>query len=349
MNLKSLEKQSIVITGATSGIGLTTARLAAEKGAKVMLIARNEKALRDLADEIMAGGGQASYAVADVTDQSALQAASDKAIDEFGGYDTWVNNAGGSIYGRIMDVPVEDFRRLFETNLWGVVNGSKIAVEHLRSKAGGALINIGSEVSDAPLPLQGLYAASKHAVKGFTDSLRMELEADGFPISVTLIQPTATDTPFPENARNYLPYEPKLPPPLYAPELAAEAILHCATHPEREFFVGGMAKFNSALALHLPRFYEKINESVIDSRQNSGRKVSDKRADGLYETHSELRQRGKEERFVFENSLYQRAKLHPFMTGVLLAGGTLWAVSRTKKRNDSARAKLEKGMTAALK
>jgi NAD(P)-dependent dehydrogenase (short-subunit alcohol dehydrogenase family) len=107
-----------------------------------------------LADEIRADGGQAIYAVADVTDQSALQAASDKAAAEFGGYDTWVNNAGGSIYGRIMDVPVEDFRRLFETNLWGVVNGSKIAVEHLRRKAGGALINIGSEVSDAPLPLQ---------------------------------------------------------------------------------------------------------------------------------------------------------------------------------------------------
>ncbi|HEY8157336.1 MAG TPA: SDR family oxidoreductase [Methylobacter sp.] len=196
MNLKPVSQQIMVITGATSGIGLTTARMAAKKGAKVVLVARNEKALRELADEITARDGQAVYAVADVADLDALQAVSEKAIAEFGGFDTWINNAGGSIYGRIMDVPVEDLRRLFETNFWGVVNGSRIAVNHLRSK-GGALINLGSEVSDAPIPLQGLYASSKHAVKGFTDSLRMELEADGLPISVTLIRPTATHTPFP--------------------------------------------------------------------------------------------------------------------------------------------------------
>jgi hypothetical protein len=177
----------------------------------------------------------------------------------------------------------------------------------------------------------------------------MELEADGFPVSITLIQPTATHTPFPENAKNYLPYEPKLPPPLYAPELVAEAILHCAMHPEREFFVGGMAKFNSAWALRLPRLYEKINESVIDSRQNSGRKAQPARPDGLYETHSELRQRGRDERFVFENSLYQQAKLHPFTTGVLLTAGAFWAVSHARKRKQTVGAKLKKRARAMWK
>jgi len=348
MNLKPLAKQTLVITGATSGIGLTTARMAAEKGAKVVLVARNEKALRELTDEITANGGQAIYAVADVADKSALQAAADKAIAEFGGFDTWVNNAGGSVYGRIMDVPEEDLRRLFETNLWGVVNGSKIAVEHLRGK-GGALINIGSETSDAPIPLQGLYSASKHAVKGFTDSLRMELEADGLPIAVTLVKPTATHTPYIENAKNYLPYEPQLPPPLYAPELVAEAILHCAEHQEREFFVGGMAKLNSAMALNMPRLYEKMNESMIDSRQNSGKKAAADRPDGLYQTHSRLRQRGSEDRSVLEHSVYQQAKLHPLLLGALMMGGALLAALYTKKNGSLAGVKPERLIAAAMK
>jgi short-subunit dehydrogenase len=256
MKLKNISEQTIVITGATSGIGLATARTAAKKGAKLVLIARNEEALRELADELNAGGTQAIYEAADVADEAALRRAAQMAEEAFGGFDTWVNNAGGSVYGRIMEVPIDDLRRLFETNVWGVVNGSRIAVEHLREK-GGALINVGSEVSDAPIPLQGMYSASKHAVKGFTDALRMELEADAFPISVTLIKPTAIHTPFPENAKNYLAYEPHLPSPVYAPELVAEAILHCAETPTRDFFVGETAKAHSSMALNAPRLYEK--------------------------------------------------------------------------------------------
>jgi len=248
VKLKNLEDQTILITGATSGIGLCTARAAADRGANVVLVARNEDALRRLADEINTeGGGRAVYSAADVADEEALRKAANLAKTEFGGIDTWVNNAGGSIYGRIMDVPMEDFRRLFETNFFGLMNGSRIAVEHLRER-GGALINLGSEVSDSPVPIQAVYSASKHAVKGFTDSFRMELEADGLPISVTLIKPTAIHTPFPENARNYLPYEPHLPPPVYAPELVAEAILYAAEVPTREFFVGEMAKLHSSMA-----------------------------------------------------------------------------------------------------
>src|SRR6185369_13201757 len=174
-----------------------------------------------------------------------------------------------SIYGRIMDVPMDDFRRLFETNFFGLMNGSRIAAEHMRER-GGALINIGSEVSDSPVPVQGVYSASKHAVKGFTDSFRMELEADGYPISVSLVKPTATHTPFPENARNYLSYEPHLPPPVYAPDLVAEAILYCAEVPTREFFVGEMAKLHSSMATWTPRLGSKVMEATIDSMQNSG-------------------------------------------------------------------------------
>ena len=346
MKLKNLNEQTIVITGATSGIGLTTARMAAEKGAKLVLVARNEDALRELSDQINSTGGRAIYSAADVADENALRSAAEKAEHEFGGIDTWVNNAGGSVYGRIMDVPTEDLRRIFETNVWGVVNGSKIAVEHLREK-GGALINVGSEVSDSPIPLQGMYSSSKHAVKGFTDALRMELEADGFPISVTLIKPTAIHTPFPENAKNYLPYEPQLPQPLYAPELVAEAILHAAENPVRDFFVGDMAKIHSAMATYAPRLSEKMNEILIDSAQNSGEPAKENRPDGLYQSNSNLRERGFGERFVLEDSLYQRAKIHPLITaGILLGSGVAVAALLNSRKEEKRPAEKSKSLAA---
>jgi short-subunit dehydrogenase len=325
VRLKRAGDQTIVITGASSGIGLVTARMAAQRGAKLVLVARNEDALRELADEINNSGGEAIYVVADVADEAALKGVAQSAKDRFGSFDTWVNNAGGSLYGRIMEVPIDDLRRVFETNVWGVVNGSRVAVEGLRER-GGALINVGSETSDAAVPLQGIYSASKHAVKGFTDALRMELEADDIPISITLIKPTAIHTPFPQNAKSYLPYEPQLPPPVYAPELVGEAILHCAEHPTREFFVGGMAKVHSSMALNVSRLHEKMNESMIDSAQNSGEPAPVNRRDGLHESNSNLEERGVQDRFVLEHSLYQQTKLHPAITATIaIAGGVALA------------------------
>lgn len=335
VNLKNLNEQTMLITGATSGIGLCTARMAAERGANLMLVARNEQALRQLCDEIKNNGGRASYVAGDVANEQTLRSAAEKAVAEFGRIDTWVNNAGGSIYGRITDVPTEDFRRLFETNFWGVVNGSKVAVDFLRER-GGALINLGSEVSDAVVPLQTVYSASKHAVKGFNDGLRMELEADGLPISVTLIKPTAIHTPFPENAKNYLPYEPQLPPPVYAPELVAEAILHCAENPVRDFFVGEMAKVHSSMAHWMPRTGDLMNEWSIDSAQNSGEPTRPNRTDGLYDTNSKLRERGSTDRFVMEESPYVRTQMHPLLTAGLLVGGGMalaaWLGSKMMSR-----------------
>lgn len=332
VKLKPLAQQTIVITGATSGIGLCTARLAAKRGANVVAVARNEGALRDLVHEIEASGGRATYAVADVADEKALKHAAHVATQRFGNIDTWVNNAGTSIYGRIMDVATVDLRRLFETNVWGVVYGSRIAIDNLRER-GGSLINVGSEVSDAPVPLQGMYSASKHAVKGFTDALRMEVEADKLPISITLIKPTAIHTPFPENAKNYLEYEPQLPQPLYAPDLVAEAILHCAETPTRDFFVGGMAKVHSSMAWNAPRLHEKMNESRIDTMQNSGEPAAANRSDGLYDTNSRLSERGAQDRFVRERSVYQQTKLHPVLTATIaVAGGVAlaaWLGSKT--------------------
>lgn len=258
LSLKSLESQVVVITGASSGIGLATALEAADRGARVVLAARSADVLADAVGRIVEGGGQAIYVVADVSRRADVEAIADAAEARFGRIDTWVNDAGVAIYGRLDTVSEDDSRRLFDTNFWGVVNGSLVALERLRDQ-GGAIINVGSELSEATVPLQGMYTASKHAVKGFTDSLRVETEeVDGAPVAITLVQPTAVDTPYPQHARNYLANEPKLPSPQIAPEQVAAAILDAATHHRRDVKVGAQALFDTIVAKVSPVLADKL-------------------------------------------------------------------------------------------
>ena len=266
--LKKLSDQVIVITGASSGIGLVTARMAAQRGASLVLAARSEEPLKRLTAELNKAGAQAVYVVADVAEEEDMEKIADQAMAHFGGFDTWVNNAGVSIYGRLAEVSRDDMRRLFETNFWGVVNGSLVAARHLRQR-GGAIINVGSTLSDRAIPLQGIYCASKHAVKGFTDSLRMELEAEGAPVSVTLVKPAAIDTPYALHAKNYMPVEPKNPPPVYAPQVVAEVILHAAERPVRDVFAGAGGKWLSAQGYYAPRLTDKMMERVTTKQQQT--------------------------------------------------------------------------------
>ncbi len=327
VKLKKINEQVMVITGATSGIGLTTARMAAEMGAKLVLAARNEEALRVLTEEIRAKGGEAVAVAADVGKQEDIRRISDRAVEAFGGFDTWVNNAGVSIYGKITDVPTEDHRRLFETNFWGVVYGSQTAAEHLREK-GGAIINVGSTVSDRAIPYQGMYSASKHAVKGFTDAFRMELEADGAPVSVTLVKPAAINTPYIEHAKNYLDGKPDIPPPVYAPETVAETILYCAEHPTRDVFVGGGGKAISLMGKFAPRTTDIVMEYTMKEMQTSEARAEDSQRVGLHESRDKrLNQRGDHKGYVAESSIYTKASLHPVITGAAVALGAGLALS----------------------
>ncbi|NQE47084.1 short-chain dehydrogenase [Herbaspirillum rubrisubalbicans] len=270
--LKNITDQTIVITGATSGIGLATARLAAARGARLVLVARDTQALERVASELDASGQRVLCVTADVADFSALQDAAARAVERFGQIDTWINNAGVSIFGRHAEVSLEDHRRLFETNYWGVVNGSLAALPHLKANTqGAALINLGSELSDVAVPLQGAYSASKHAVKGFTDSLRVELAEEGAPISVTLVKPAAIDTPFTRHAKNYMEVQPKLPPPVYAPNIAAEAILVAAQSPRRDLYVGAASRLVSSANKCAPAAMDYYLKTCMFSQQRSDR------------------------------------------------------------------------------
>lgn len=336
--LKPLEEQVIVITGASSGIGLTTARMAADRGATLVVAARSEDALRELTETIRADGGNAEYVVADVRDRDDVREIARVAEERFGGFDTWVNGAAVSIYGRLEDVPVEEMREQFDVNVWGLLYGSLEAADRLRER-GGVIINIGSIVSDRAIVLQGSYSASKHAVKGFTDTLRTELESDDAPVSVTLVKPSGTDTPFAEHAKNHMDEAATLPAPVYAPETVARAILHAAEQPEREVTVGAGGKNVTVLERTASKLVDRFMESVFFRQQRTGEPPRPDAENGLEEPVGDLTERGGYDGHVAESSLYtafrQRREVpRTIAVGLGVAATAAYAGYRTLRHGD---------------
>lgn len=240
---RPLAEQTVVITGASSGIGRAAARAFAQRGARVVLAARDEPALEDLATELRAGTPGDAFAVpTDVSDAEQVRELARRAAERYGGIDTWINNAAVALYGNFEDLALEEFQRVIDVNFMGSVYGARAALPYLRERGAGTLIFVGSVLSDRAIPLQGAYCAAKHALKAFSESLRVELEHEGANVQVTLVKPSSINTPFFDSARTKMGYRPRPVDPIYSPELVADVLVHCAEHREREVVVGGGGK-----------------------------------------------------------------------------------------------------------
>jgi len=279
IRLKPLTDQVIVITGASSGIGRATSVMAAEAGAKVVVAARGRDGLETLVDEIKASGGNASACVTDVADAAAVERLAAFAIESYGTIDTWVNNAGVAIAGKLEDLSEDDARRVFDINFWGMVHGCKAALPHLRHD-GGVLINIGSVTSDVSAPFMGLYSASKQAIKGYTDALRIELMMDHAPVAVTLIKPSPIATPILEHQRNRTDRQATMPPPFYEPGDVAKTILLAAVNPERDLYVGGTGMVGSLLGRAFPNLADATS-AMLGREMFQTAKARDDRPDNF--------------------------------------------------------------------
>ncbi len=320
VQLQPLGEQTLVVTGASSGIGRATARLAGEAGARVVLAARDRDALESSADAVERAGGRAAVVVCDVSRERDVERLAREAVRAFGGVDTWVNNAGTSIYGTLEEVPVEDLRRLMDVNFWGVVYGSRAAVPVLEARAGAtgagaALVNLGSVLSERAIPLQGMYCATKHAVKAFTDALRIELMHRGAPVSVSLVKPASIDTPFYDTSRNYMGRRQRPVPPLYAPEVPARAILACATRPTREVYAGGAAVAIGASEAWAPGLTDEAMARAMFAAQQRD-EPAERAAGNLEAPLDDAAERGRYEGPVLEHSAYTAAASRVGAAGV---------------------------------
>lgn len=332
IRLKPLGEQTLVLTGATSGIGLATALKAASAGARLMLVARNEEALREAADRCLTLGGEAEIMACDVADDGWADHVADATIARFGGFDSWINDAAAAVYARVEAMSLEEHRRVFDVGYFGVVQGSIVAARHLRPK-GGAIINLGSVLAERTMVLQGSYSAMKHAVRGFTDALRMELQMDDAPVSVTLIKPTGMDTPYPEHARNKMAKPARIPPIVYDPRLVARAILFCCEQPRREVTVGGTGLAISKSDQLAPGLMDFVMAKVIGKpAQQTDTPPAAGAADNLFEARVDGRIDSNQDLAVRRTSLWLEAQLRPMAAAALVASAGLLAAGALRRR-----------------
>jgi short-subunit dehydrogenase len=236
---RAIEDSVVVITGASSAIGRAAALEFARRGAAVVLAARRESALRDVARACEEEGGPALAVPTDVTNEEAVQALAQRAIETLGRIDVWVNNAAVTLFGRIEETPIEPYRRVVETDLFGYVHGARTAIPYFREQGSGVLINVSSVVGKVGQPYTSAYVATKFAILGLSECLRQEL-LDVPDIHVCAIMPPSVDTPIFQHAANYTGRAIQPMPPVYDAHQVAQAIVDAAESPQREIVIGGV-------------------------------------------------------------------------------------------------------------
>lgn len=328
VKLKPINEQVVVVFGASSGIGRLAALDFAARGAKVVAAARGERGLQSLVAEIKHKSGDAFYVVADTAEFDQVKHVADECVGRYGRLNTWVHAAGTIIFARFEDTTPAEFKRLIEVNLLGQVYGAQVALPHLRRSGGGALIHISSVEAFRPVPLHSAYGSSKHGVSGFLKSLRIELEHENAPVSVTEILPAVINTPIYDTALNKTGHRIQAPlPPAYHPQVVSDAILFAAENPIRDL-VAGAAGLGVVYSERLsPRLTDRITSLLGYNQLSSELKPSDLPGN-LYEPapdHEKIE--GDLKNFQMNIDPYTWAKTHPFTVNALMLAGGLFGLA----------------------
>jgi short-subunit dehydrogenase len=280
---RPLDQQVVVITGASQGIGRETALQMAIAGARVVVAARNEEALSELRAEIERTGGEAEPVVTDVGDFSQVEHLAERAVERFGRIDTWVNDAAVSIYATVEQLEPDEMDRVVRVNLLGQMYGCKAAIPRMKAGGGGTIVNVASALAERAVPLQSVYVATKHAVRGFSEALRLELMHEQAGIDVVVILPSSINTPLFNFARSKMGVKPMPVPPVYEPRVVAEAICHAAEHGGREVVVGGWGKLLLAAQAASPSLLDRYMLQGGRSYKQQQTAAPEDRRDNLFE------------------------------------------------------------------
>ncbi|WP_436840990.1 SDR family oxidoreductase [Streptomyces bobili] len=236
---RTAAQKTVVVTGASAGIGRATARMFAARGDRVALLARGRAGLEAAAAEVREEGGQALPLVTDMAEPDQVEEAARRVEEELGPVDVWVNNAFTAAFGKFLDVPPEEFLQATRSTYLGYVHGTRAALSRMVPRNRGAVVQVGSALAYRGIPLQSAYCGAKHAIQGFTESVRCELLHDGSRVRITMVQMPAVNTPQFTWLRSHLSRHAQPVPPIYQPEVAARAVLRAADHPRRrEYWVG---------------------------------------------------------------------------------------------------------------
>ncbi len=321
MRLKPVDQQVVALMGASSGIGRETAIRFAKRGAKVVVSARNEGVLQSLVDEIRRDGGEALAVPADVAEFEQVEAVADRAVEEYGALDTWVHLSGVGLYATFDQTKPEEFRRVIDVNLMGQVYGAMVALPHLKREGRGALIHISSVEAKRSAPFHSAYAASKHGIDGFLESLRVELKRQGWSIGVTNVMPAAINTPFFSSSHTKLGVKPRGFPPIYQPNTVADVVLYAAENPTREIIAGGAGKAMLLTQRISPRLMDALMLLAgFDSQKTDEPKSADE-AHNLFEAVDEDRIEGDFSDRAHSSSLHNRLETtHPILRRTAIAG-----------------------------
>lgn len=261
----------VVITGASAGVGRATARAFARRGARVTLIARGEEGLEATRGEVEALGGRALAISADVADAEGMEMAAAATESAFGRIDIWVNNAMATVLSPVKEMTADEYRRVTEVTYLGCVYGTLAALKRMLPRNRGIIVQVGSALAYRSIPLQSAYCGAKHAIKGFTDALRSELLHDRSRVCVTMVQLPALNTPQFDWAKNRLPNKMQPVPPVFQPELAADAIVWAAHHHRRELHLA----FSSLRAIWANKFFPGLIDRYLARAGYAGQQTDE--------------------------------------------------------------------------